>query len=294
MMPKPVVDLGSNLEENLERWARSLSGGGAKLKVFRAMYSGKKSRRTPPELAKIIGLTSKRVTEVGKALHHDGLLTQLPVWPVVYEKIPVVHHYKNRVLALLSAKAKLEEIPTKRKHSFQVKVSARAKLAVGRAVEVSVDQVDEFARVRKIKNVPRNLNPSRLPEEKFKLAICALLKEQGEFKDHGGELFDLFTTNLRLSGKRHSSAFALKGPAKTGKLTPGKMGKNGDQIQRLVDSGAQVVFIQYEGQIDQSVHRQLKSLCRDRARSTGEISYYGLIDKVDSYRLRLAYPNCFV
>src|SRR6266852_1195312 len=38
-------------------------------------------------------------------------------------------------------------------------------------------------------------------------------------------------------------------PATTGPLVPGKMGKNGDQIQRLFGSPAQVFFVQYEEEI---------------------------------------------
>ncbi len=46
-MPHPVIDLGSNLEENLVRWARALKGGGHKLEVFNIIYSGKRQRWTP-------------------------------------------------------------------------------------------------------------------------------------------------------------------------------------------------------------------------------------------------------
>ena len=58
---------------------------------------------------------------------------------------------------------------------------------------------------------------------------------------------------------------ALKGPAKKGALVPGMMGKNGDQIQRLFNSSADVFFVQYEGEIAESVVEQMEKLAKVRA-----------------------------
>ena len=55
----------------------------------------------------------------------------------------------------------------------------------------------------------------------------------------------LSSTRLRIEGERRAAAFAFKGPGKTGRLTPRKMGKNGDQIQRLSKCPAEVFLIQY-------------------------------------------------
>jgi hypothetical protein len=84
----------------------------------------------------------------------------------------------------------------------------------------------------------------------------------------------------------------LKGPAKTGPLVPGKMGKNGDQIQRLFTSPAQVFFVQYEGEIKESIVHQMSQLALAKAATEREV-YYGVIDLKDTYRLRVAYPNAF-
>ena len=74
--------------------------------------------------------------------------------------------------------------------------------------------------------------------------------ETGSFTDWGGERNDLFTSKIHLKGKRRAVAFAFKGPGTSGALTPRKLGKNGDQIQRLFLSPAEVFVIQYHGQIE--------------------------------------------
>jgi hypothetical protein len=101
-MPQPVIDVSSNLNENLERWSKALKGGGDKLSVFKVIYSGKRRRWTAKEIVdRLQGeITQKRVTEVGKKLVGDALVNQLPgVFPIVYEKRGDVHHYKAKILA---------------------------------------------------------------------------------------------------------------------------------------------------------------------------------------------------
>ncbi len=128
----------------------------------------------------------------------------------------------------------------------------------------------------------------------FKNGVAAILGEQGPFKDWGGESRDLSSTRVRLGGKRRIAAFAFKGPGQTGKLTPGKMGKNGDQIQRLVRCPAEIFIVQYWAQIDDSVIEQLKALVTLKSYLEDEQLWWGVIDGNDSARLIAAYPKKFV
>jgi hypothetical protein len=103
-MQNPVIDLGSNLQANLKRWARFLRGGGAKLSVFNVIYSGKRKTWTAKEIADALHgtVSAKAVTMAGKKLDGEGLIRQVPdKWPVAYEKLPNVHHYKQSILSLL-------------------------------------------------------------------------------------------------------------------------------------------------------------------------------------------------
>jgi hypothetical protein len=294
-MLHPVLDLGSNLEENLKRWANALKGGGAKLAVFEVVYSGKRARWNANDISQALNrrISKKSVTMAGKKLDGDGLLQQDPeAWPVVYEKLRNIHHYKREILSLVGNKAKRDTLPTKRSKHLRISVQHTQKKS-GKAVHVTIDEVDQFAKVRKIKGRLTRLRP--IPEARFKKGLLRLLKETGKFPDWGGEKNDFFTNKLEMEGKRYGAAFALKGPGvglKT--MTPGKWGTNGNQIQRLVgEAPGTVFFLQFEGQIDQYSIEQLKKLTEHRASQERRKLFYGYIDRDDSLRLRRAYPECF-
>jgi hypothetical protein len=296
-MPNPVLDLGSNLEENLNRWANALKGGGDKLAVFKVVYSGKRSRWTGSEITEALGgrIPPKRVVMAGKKLHGDGLLRQDPeAYPVVYEKLGDVHHYKRRILSLAANGRKRSALPTKRSAQITVRSApSKERDRGGRAINVTIDDVDQFARVRRLKGVQRLLKP--LSEKRFKRGLLKLFKETGKFPDWGGEKNDFFTNKLKMNGKRYDTAFALKGPGVRRKtMGPGQWGVNGNQIQRLVgEAPGAVFFLQFEGQIDQYSIEQLKKLTEHRATQEKRKLFYGYIDRDDALRLRRAYPKVF-
>lgn len=293
-MPLPVTDVGSNLEENLERWAKALRFAGATQDVFNIVYSGKRRHWTAKQVARALAgrISAKRVTMCGRKLVGDGLLRQVSdIYPVVYEKIPQVHHYKSKILALAGNKLRRKKLRTKRNQKVTVAVRQGTTMA-GRAAEITVDEVDQFSRVRKIRDTPPSLTP--LPEKRFKLALGKMFKESGRFPDWGGETNDFFTNKLRIGGVRYSAAFALKGPGvRSRTMAPGRWGKHGNQIQKLVRSPARVFFLQFEGQIDEDSVEQLKKLVELKAIREGRKLFYGYIDKDDSLRLRDAYPIFF-
>lgn len=295
-MPQSVLDLGSNLEENLKRWSNALKGRGAKLAVWNVIYSGKRKRWTAKEISDACQpwLSAKRVTMAGKRLVGDGLTRQVPdAWPVVYEKIPEVHHYKKEILVHVGNKAKRDALPTKRDRAH-VTVSVKgSKSRRGEAIEITIDDVDQFKRVRKLdRNKQKPLTP--LPESRFKRGLQALFKDYGRHKDHGAEIDDFYTNQFRMGGKRYSAAFALKGPGVGVKIvTPGKWGKQGNQIQRLLHAPARVFLLQSELQIDEYSIEQLMKLTQHKANQENRKLFYGCIDPHDSTRLRRAYRNSF-
>jgi hypothetical protein len=295
-MPHSVLDLGSNLEENLKRWSKALKGLGAKFAVWEVIYSGKRKWWTAKEIsAKLKGkISPKRVTEVGKKLLGDGLVHQVPDrYPIVYEKISEVHHLKGQIRSSARNKAKRDAIATKRDRSHVTVNVKQSKAKQGEAIEIMIDDVDQFKRVRNLNRQKRKpLSP--LPESRFKKALQRLFKDYGEYKDHGGEIDDFHTNQFSMEGKRYSASFALKGPGVGVKtVTPGKWGKHGNQIQRMVKAPARVFLLQSELQIDQYSVDQLKSLVENKAHQEGRKLFYGYIDMHDSSRLRRAYPEAF-
>lgn len=120
-----------------------------------------------------------------------------------------------------------------------------------------------------------------------------LLGEEGEFIDWGGEMDDLFSTRMVIKGVRVAVAFGLKGRGMSGKLTPDKMGKNGDQIQRLFRAPANVFIVQYWDQVDESVYEQMKSFATAKSVLENRKIHFGVIDGQDTNRILRAYPGLF-
>jgi hypothetical protein len=241
-----------------------------------------------------LSLSAKRVTMVGKRLIGDGLIRKVPdVFPIVYEKIPEVHHYKSRILTFVRNKAKRDALPTKRDHAHVTVTVKQPKSRQSEAVEITIDDIDQFKKVRTLdKNKQKPLSP--LPESRFKRGLQALFRNYGQHKDHGAEIDDFYTNQLHMGGKRYSASFALKGPGVGVKIvTPGKWGKQGNQIQRLLHAPSRVFLLQSELQIDEYSIEQLMKLTQHKANQENRKLFYGYIDPHDSTRLRRAYPKSF-
>jgi len=160
------------------------------------------------------------------------------------------------------------------------------------AVEITIDDIDQFARVRRQAGKSRLLKP--LSESRFKRGLLKLFGETGSFPDSGIERDDFITNKLTISGRRRTAAFALKGPGLKAKtMTPAKWGKRGNQIQKLVSAPAQVFILQAEKQFDEDSLEQLQNLVEHKSIRQHRTLYYGHIDRTDSLRLRRAYPTFF-
>ncbi len=156
--------------------------------------------------------------------------------------------------------------------------------------QITIDDIDSFAAVKRSKS---SVVVKPYYEIKIKDGIKRIIGENGEFQDWGGEKNDLHTTRIIINGKRTTTAIALKGQGTRGPLTPKKMGKNGDQIQRLFQSSADAFLIQYHGQIEESVIEQMKSFAIMKSTLENRRICYGVIDAQDTARLVAAYPKEF-
>ncbi len=300
-MVQQVSDTASNRRDQIANFAEILRNAPIKQKVFAAVYHGKKRVKTATDLAVAASMPStKRLTEVAKGLVDEKLFEQgrerVGVHKqTVYKKIAFVAKNKQKILQLARSKTKLDGYHTKTNPKAKASNAVRILIKVPFKIKtrfVSIEGVDQFTKVRSVKAIPDKLNPERLSEKQFKAGILRLLKETKTPKDWGGESNDIFTTKLKMKGMIRRAAFALKGPAKSGPLVPAMMGKNGDQIQRLFGSPADVFFVQYEGEIKESIIALMEELAKAKA-VLGQEVFFGIIDREDSYRLRLAYPRAF-
>jgi len=232
------------------------------------------------------GLSQTHVLKEGGKM--DGLL--LEKIPNGYKKKKEFATRYKAILALARDKKKLDRLPTKTSHrgSVPAKITVSFPKAGQNAKFISIDDIDSFAAARK--EAPNRMKP--IAEKRLKRGFAKIIGESGKFKDWGGEKSDLYSTRVRIGGKRVRAAIAFKGKATTGKLVPGKMGKNGDQINRLFNEPAEVYLVVYVGQIDSSIISQMEAFAIGNALKGGNV-FYGIVDGNDVSRLVSAYPQRF-
>jgi hypothetical protein len=293
VVPIATSDFPSNAPEQIKYVATVIGKSAHKLAVFDAVYHHKAKARSIKEIRARTGLSRIQVLNVGVKLAAKQVVRQTERnGDIAYARRPEIHGHKNDILSLVKNKNKLKKWATKREPV--VTVNVRGGGGKGRRPTVkrlTVDDVDSFRKVAKVE--AEGYLPRSVSEEAFKRGVQKIVGEPGKWKDWGGELHDLATTRLIFKGKRRTAVFAFKGPGQRGPLVPGKMGKNGDQIQRMFLADAQVFFVQFWERIQPSVLQLLRSLAVDKAVATDETIWYGIIDGKDSLRLYKAYPNEF-
>jgi hypothetical protein len=109
-----------------------------------------------------------------------------------------------------------------------------------------------------------DLEPLRqVLEATVKRITAGLLGENVVPKDWGGEQCDLWTSELLVDGRAHTAAFVLKGPAVWRPMTIALLGKNGDQLNRLADTAAEVLVVQHCNVIRPEVFSFVQRLASD-------------------------------
>jgi hypothetical protein len=293
-MPVNVSDFRANPNENLRHAAQAIGRSANRRAVFEAIYRGKKKVKAVAELMERTGLSHKQVLEAGRQLVANQLVEQVSLnGRVSYRKDDTLSHYKKRILDLVDHPERRDLYPTKQEPRA-TRQSVTYKITVARSnpqpQEITVDDIDAFAAVRGV--VSGTVDLSKTREADIKGFLSRVLGEENEFTDWGGEKNDIYTSRLRFRGARRTAAFALKGRATQGTLTPSKMGKNGDQVARLFASEAAVFLVAYHGKVDQSIHEQMRAFGIARA-VTGNRVYYCVIDGGDLSRLATAYAEDF-
>jgi hypothetical protein len=254
------------------------------------VYFGKKQLKTVKEIARAERMSEKHVLTLGRKLADNHLVTQTKVpGGTAYGKVAFCSAHKNKIIVYAQHPTRLSKVSTKSSPKSVTNITIRHQGVKIRVAQITCEDLDELKAIKKVKlAVPR-----RIPEKTFKYGIAKLAKQSGDFTDWGGERNDLYTSKIHMNGRRRAMAFAFKGPATRGRLTPGKLGKNGDQIQRLFESAADVFIIQYHGQIDESVVHQMKRLAIANSVTEDKQVWYGVMDGDDTNRLLAAYPTQF-
>jgi hypothetical protein len=289
-----TTDIRSNPNEQIAYAATVVGKSEARRKVFEEINRGKKRVKTVGDIAKKTGLDRIKVLKAARYLYNNRIVKQLKInGKLAYEKDDFYAQNKKTILRLAGDKRALAKYPTKRNpRAKTVVINLPVPQKEINVKQISIDDIDSFKKVTEIPLAP-SVKKVPLLENEFQKGLQRILDEQGEFNDWGGENDDLFSTRLILDGKRMNVAFGLKGRGTKGKLTPKKMGTQGDQIQRLFRTQANVFLVQYWGQIDQSVLEQLKLFAIAKSVFDGKRVYYGVIDGQDTLRIIQAYKQYF-
>jgi hypothetical protein len=293
---KSVTDTRSNLNDQLVYAARMIGRSEPRALVFDAVCSGKKRVKTRDEIVAKTGLSPKQVLTAGKHLAARELIEQTRERnQTAYAKDPTLAHHKRTILRLAKDEKALARVETKTapratRKTTALTVTVQVPRALVEVRQVTVDDITSFANVR---GTDSRGTRCELPEKAIKKGFQCVVGEPGEFQDWGGEKNDLWTTRLEIEGKRHPAAFAFKGPGTTGPLTPKKMGKNGDQIQRLFTSQADVFIVQYWREMDESIVEQLRQFAIAKSAVEAREIIFGVVDGKDTCRVVGAYSKCF-
>jgi hypothetical protein len=291
-MSVPVSDSRSNRNDQIAHAVHVLGRSKARIAIFKAIYRGKKRRKTINESMRVTRVPYKTVLNETKRLADQDIVRQERDGEndLAYSKDPFYAANKAEILRQVADPKRRKKFPTKYNSGRQAFTVINNLRVAAKATSINIDDIDSFTRVREIDS---DRPYTKMPEATFKNGVKRILGERGEFRDWGGERNDLFTTRLRVGGRRRSAVFTFKGPGLAGKLTLANYGKNADQLPRLFSSDAEVFIVQHWQQIDQAVFEQLKMNADYKAAQTGKRIYYGIIDGQDSTRLIEAYPAAF-
>lgn len=154
--------------------------------------------------------------------------------------------------------------------------------------ELLPEDIEEFDRLASVKvaDAEEWISVMRsIPEAHVKTSIARLLKEPVK-ADWGGEENDHYSASATVGGRRKTAAFLLKGPTKFQEMTPAMCGKNGDQIYRLVNSGADISVVQHSHLIGTAVRETLRAFV---VQPGGRARKFCVMDGQATYRLLKAY-----
>lgn len=147
-----------------------------------------------------------------------------------------------------------------------------------------VEDFDEFEKCKQVETPKNSSLMKRISEEAFKICIAKILGDHAE-RDWGGETSDFYSSHLHLSGRRVKGAFLFKGPSRYSPMKLTHLGKNNDQILRLAEEPADVLFVQHCHDITPAVRKTLRAF----AAQPGNPRRYCFVDGRDSLKLLEAY-----
>lgn len=162
-----------------------------------------------------------------------------------------------------------------------------ARLILDRPLLLGIDQIESFNAACAItRQAVANLKyPLQIAEDDVKAAIHDILAEPFVTAHSPAELSDIFTSATKIDGASVLAGFLLKGPG-LGRnvMRIADLGTNGNQVIKLTRSEAELLVVQFVGQIDQDVYAHLRQAIAS-LRTEGRPAVGSVWDGVDTARL---------
>jgi len=137
---------------------------------------------------------------------------------------------------------------------------ANVRVDPGAPLIVPIEDIGSFSKAASVSSsdVADIARPLQLAERDVKELVGRILGEPRVDKDWGGEADDLFSSRVDFRGAKIPATFIFKGPAKKGPLTLSKLGRNGDQLERMLGQPAQLFIVQHCDTIRPAVRNYLR------------------------------------
>lgn len=131
--------------------------------------------------------------------------------------------------------------------------------------QVHPQHIDQFAQVDWGRGASsRELQTVKgMPEDTVKTYLAEIIGHPFEERDWGGERSDLNIDNLLVHGVQTSSAWLLKGRSVQRTMQIADLGANGDQVERLTTTGAELLVVQHNQLISAPVKNLLAAFAFD-------------------------------
>jgi len=293
-----VRNVGGDKHDQIYSAYESIGASKQRLEVFLAICKGSKKEKSVTWIRENTTLkNNKRVTEETKKLADDEVIIQLEHkvdGETGYKKVDFLCKHKKAVLKLINDKHARENFATKINPKIKfTKKSIGIKLTLPKVgiktQPISIQKIDEFSKIKNIKSMDYDLEKN---EDDIKALFKKIAGEKGKFTDSPVEKNDLLTY-LTMNGKKFLIAFAFKGKSKKRikKLRPMDMGKNGDQVERLFSSPAEIFFVQFVGQMHELMLSKMEEQATLKSHYTGKKIYYGIIDGNDTSKIFSQYSE---
>ena len=180
-MPRHLTDVQSSPKDQITHAAEVIGDSEHRKRVFVAIYEGKQKIKTATEVVRRSRLPRIRVLQEAGVLAGNDIVHKTKVQKeLAYEKDEFYSQNKEKVLRLAGNREALDKFPTRLNPRHEVSIRITLPKNMVKVKEVTIDDIDSFAKVRDVKLPDTSAMP--LGEKQFKHGLQKSSKNPVSFK----------------------------------------------------------------------------------------------------------------